>query len=675
MKIKIRNVAELAISMTVIGALLAACGGGGGGSSAAASGSLSGTAAVGTAIVGGNVKVVCKSGTQMTTTTDSSGKFSVSLANETLPCALGLTTGTINGAVNTVSYMAIATVPGTVNLTPLTDLVVANLIQDPVTSHLFTATGATAIGAITQAQVDTALAHVATMLPGLPALTTINNPLTTAFTPTSGNAIDDSLTAFASATSAVAASSVLANAATSAPVAVSGVVAAYANTVSGGAYSVPETTALAGTSGTPITTYYSDFLWTQDVNGTPVSTTSSIVDNGLNSANPLTFGLNGLSSATLITDSSGNYAWGGANINGGNGIFNNSQDVNVPALAEICQTISTNKKSTDVLVASTATPVLTAAGLAGLTFNTYIEDCGASGAGSTLTFAADGSLTFFQPGNTSSNTLTASQVTAALTGTAQTFLSSGQSAFWIMNAYKIAHDSTTSYAIVIHLAPLASGNSGHGVISVFTNGSGSNVSTPAIVLADLVTTNLSSIGFPWNAQSPNFTGVDKRWDITTPIPVKTNGEARAGVAMDAIEAKLGKVIFDRTSIEGSAVSSITRGIIFSQGTAYLPSGGNPQNYCANVSNAPYSGGYPNNILVPASSGVISTVLYVNLDNPQCTATADIVIHEIGHALGFGAHFNGFGLGPSISTDFWSALATLYSNPIGTPTANMVILMK
>lgn len=224
-----------------------------------------------------------------------------------------------------------------------------------------------------------------------------------------------------------------------------------------------------------------------------------------------------------------------------------------------------------------------------------------------------------------------------------------------------------------------------GVVSVVTAlsacGGGSkksaDVASPAaVILSDLVASNLASAGFPWDGVS--FVGVAKRWDTTTPIPVKTNGEVRAGPAMDAIEAKLGRILFDRTSIAATANSSVTRGIIFSQGTAMAPVGTPIANNCGNVGSAPNAGGYPPGFLVPGSAGVISTVLYLNLDSPVaggCVASAEVVIHEFGHALGLGAHFAGFGDGPPISTDFWSALATLYGNPIGTPTASMVMVMK
>lgn len=196
--------------------------------------------------------------------------------------------------------------------------------------------------------------------------------------------------------------------------------------------------------------------------------------------------------------------------------------------------------------------------------------------------------------------------------------------------------------------------------------SGAGAAVPeASVRTWLAASNLDSSGFPWGGTAA---GLNKRWAL--PIPVNTRGEPRAKAAMDAIEARLGPGVFDRSSIEGQPVAGITRGLVFSQGQAYLPAGGNPQSYCANVSAGPLQGGYPGGFV--KASGEISAVLYVNLDNPQCTAGADVVIHELGHALGLGAHFDGFGNGPAISDNFWAVLGTLYANAIGTPKDKIVV---
>ncbi len=157
-----------------------------------------------------------------------------------------------------------------------------------------------------------------------------------------------------------------------------------------------------------------------------------------------------------------------------------------------------------------------------------------------------------------------------------------------------------------------------------------------------------------------------------PIPVKTNDDERAGKAMDAIECRLGLVVFDRESIENTCDELITRGLIFSWGTAVAPKEVEPENNCGNVSRAPCATDYPQSFV--NSEGEISTVLYVNLDSKHCTASPEVVIHELGHAMGLGQHFQGFSGddGRAISPDFWSVLATLYGNQIGTSRADLTV---
>jgi len=197
------------------------------------------------------------------------------------------------------------------------------------------------------------------------------------------------------------------------------------------------------------------------------------------------------------------------------------------------------------------------------------------------------------------------------------------------------------------------------------DGAGSDDSV-AKTLEALNVTNLSSSGFPWNGAAP---GLLKRWEL--PIPVKTGGDSRAIAAIDEIERQLGRVIFDRTSIVNLPDASITRGIIVSVGTAYLPPGtSNPAAYCANASSGPNQGGWP----FPAATtrGVMAFRMYVNLDNPFCKADQSIAVHEFGHALGMGVHFEGFGFGPAISSLFWRVLRTIYANAPGTPAASIVV---
>lgn len=200
-----RDCARYLVVMILV-SFVAGCGGDGGGtsaSSAPAASTLSGVAAVGAPIVAGTVSVICATNSSVTSTatTSSTGAWQVTLAGQAPPCAVEVLGGTINvnGAVNTMSYHAIAVTAGTVNITPLTDLMVANMVgTSPSTWFAGLSSNKTWPTGITQAQVTTALANLRVALNGLTPLSNIN-PITTAFTPTSGNVGDDMLTALAAA--------------------------------------------------------------------------------------------------------------------------------------------------------------------------------------------------------------------------------------------------------------------------------------------------------------------------------------------------------------------------------------------------------------------------------------------------------------------------------------------
>jgi hypothetical protein len=84
---------------------------------------VSGTAAIGAAITDGTVTAVCSDGTGFTeaVTTDTNGNWSGEITDGAMPCALQVTGG--NPPVTLHSY---ATAAGTVNITPLTDMIVAS---------------------------------------------------------------------------------------------------------------------------------------------------------------------------------------------------------------------------------------------------------------------------------------------------------------------------------------------------------------------------------------------------------------------------------------------------------------------------------------------------------------------------------------------------------------------
>lgn len=176
----------------------------GGGSSAISTttpstGTLSGTAAVGAPIVGGTVAITCASGPAPSGgSTSSTGGWSATLATQTLPCGVQVSGGSINGAANSQTYQSIAYALGTVNITPLTSLIVANLTGS--TSPLAQSQLAALNPAAVNTAVSTALSNVTTAL-GATTMLGSNHPITTAFTPASGNVMDDVLSAMASAIS------------------------------------------------------------------------------------------------------------------------------------------------------------------------------------------------------------------------------------------------------------------------------------------------------------------------------------------------------------------------------------------------------------------------------------------------------------------------------------------
>lgn len=222
---------------------VASCGGGKGGTSVTSPVSLSGVAAVGTPIVGGSVSVVCASGASITpVTTGAQGSWSITLTNQTLPCAVQVSGGTINSTANTIPYHSIATAAGTVNITPLTDLIIANMAKNATPGTWFTglSSNRSALGNISSTQVSNAFNAVVSALSGLARLGT-NNPITTSFTPTPGNVSDDMLTALAMAltNAGVPYTTLRSNAAAATFTPVSGfntaLTAAYSTTASGGA--------------------------------------------------------------------------------------------------------------------------------------------------------------------------------------------------------------------------------------------------------------------------------------------------------------------------------------------------------------------------------------------------------------------------------------------------------
>jgi hypothetical protein len=141
--------------------LVTACGGGGGGGASApvtpTALTLSGTAATGAAIAGKTVDARCATGS-LSTTTAADGSFTLSLSGGTLPCMLRTTTA--SGAV----LHSVASGSGssaTVNITPVTQLIVASLLAADPASVFATFDASTPVSA---AAIATAQAAVLSTL-------------------------------------------------------------------------------------------------------------------------------------------------------------------------------------------------------------------------------------------------------------------------------------------------------------------------------------------------------------------------------------------------------------------------------------------------------------------------------------------------------------------------------
>jgi len=172
--------------------LLTACGGGDTAPSPTAS--LSGVAAVGAPIVGGSVAVKCAGGSALNATTSATGAWQVSFSGQTLPCAVQVSGGSAGGSANTTPYHSVALSLGTVNITPLTDLVVAQLTGAAPQTWF----GAPVFSGVSAGTVNAAIGSVATGL-GLNGSLGALNPLTASFAAQPGDTLDDILEAIQTA--------------------------------------------------------------------------------------------------------------------------------------------------------------------------------------------------------------------------------------------------------------------------------------------------------------------------------------------------------------------------------------------------------------------------------------------------------------------------------------------
>ncbi|HEX3140150.1 MAG TPA: hypothetical protein VHQ87_08855 [Rhizobacter sp.] len=199
----------LAAALTAAG-ILAACGGGGDTAAPAApnqpsnpaSITLTGVVAKGAALAGASVEAKCAAGVGTATTT-TTGSYSITITSGALPCVLEAVALPADGGM--VLHSVATTGAPTANITPLTELLVAQLTgQDPalymdnvVVSTLATAVTTTTVNTAQTAVVNT-LTAAGVDTTGLASTSLVSGTLVAASSGVSGNAYDQVLDSLAS---------------------------------------------------------------------------------------------------------------------------------------------------------------------------------------------------------------------------------------------------------------------------------------------------------------------------------------------------------------------------------------------------------------------------------------------------------------------------------------------
>lgn len=138
-------------------ATLTACGGGSGGvggSPVTGTPTVSGVAATGTAIANGQVSLRCATGETSPVRTLADGSYSIDLSKVTLPCVARV--DFVDAAGKAQKLHSLAQVAGNVNITPVTDMLVASLSSTGVAADAFDKFDATEVKTYSNERVQTA---------------------------------------------------------------------------------------------------------------------------------------------------------------------------------------------------------------------------------------------------------------------------------------------------------------------------------------------------------------------------------------------------------------------------------------------------------------------------------------------------------------------------------------
>lgn len=192
--------------------VLVACGGGGGGSGSGDSAAaesvapvrISGVVARGAALVEAKVAARCVSGPVVTAVSGSSGAYTLEVGASTLPCVLEAVSADGAWTFHSVALGRADTPAVTAHITPLTELLVAQLAGTPPSTFMTKASAGLLGTTITPANITTAQAAVASVLKLMgvnpaPITDALTQPLVAASAVQRGNAHDKVLDALAAA--------------------------------------------------------------------------------------------------------------------------------------------------------------------------------------------------------------------------------------------------------------------------------------------------------------------------------------------------------------------------------------------------------------------------------------------------------------------------------------------
>ncbi|WP_024972811.1 hypothetical protein [Ralstonia pickettii] len=198
---------------------------------------------------------------------------------------------------------------------------------------------------------------------------------------------------------------------------------------------------------------------------------ATIVDNGVGVAGSLNLGAQAI---TVAPQPDGGFLWGNP-VQYGMNFASLASDPNLPAASMVCMAANVGDgtdglKSTDVLIAQTATKVTAATDLAGVTFSQYWEDCRRDGAPAATPAPVHSSIAVDASGNATITiagqpmiTLTADKLTTLLSGAPAAAVGLPGNVWF--QAYRLVSGGRTQFAMVEH--GVFTGNTNRGYVGAW----------------------------------------------------------------------------------------------------------------------------------------------------------------------------------------------------------------